>query len=145
MSSPTSLDPAPRTWGLMLEVWAATAPVRERALQRRGLTQNDARGLSCLDEAEGRPIGALAAEWGCDPSTATFIVDRLERAGLAKRKPSSADRRVKLVVLTRRGVRVKTELADELGTPPAAFDRLSPADLEVLEYVLRKLTPAESA
>jgi DNA-binding MarR family transcriptional regulator len=136
-----SEDAAQRAWRLMLDYVAATAPGRERSLQRRGLSANDSRALSSLDEDEGRPIGALASRWGCDPSNATFIIDRLEKAGLAKRRSSPADRRVKLVVLTRRGARTKAELADELNTPPPGFDRLSPADLEVLEYVLGKLVP----
>jgi DNA-binding MarR family transcriptional regulator len=46
---------------------------------------------------------SLADEWQCDPSHATFIVDRLEDLGLASRQPLLHDRRVKLVVLTRKG------------------------------------------
>jgi DNA-binding MarR family transcriptional regulator len=46
---------------------------------------------------------ALAREWRCDASTATWIVDRLEGKGLAERRAHATDRRVKLVVLTPRG------------------------------------------
>ena len=40
---------------------------------------------------------SLADEWECDPSYATWIVDRLEALGLAKRQVVLHDRRVKLV------------------------------------------------
>src|SRR5690242_18313955 len=74
---------------------------RSASLARRNLTPNDARALWSLQLDQGRPIGELAREWECDPSNATFIVDRLETAGLAARKPHPSDRRVKLVSLTR--------------------------------------------
>ena len=45
----------------------------------------------------------LATAMNCDPSYITAMIDDLERAGLATRRPSTTDRRVKTVVLTRRG------------------------------------------
>jgi hypothetical protein len=42
---------------------------------------------------------SLADEWRCDASNATWIVDRLEKLGLAERKTVPHGRRVKLVVL----------------------------------------------
>src|ERR1700742_3160852 len=104
---PSIAESAQRAWRLMSDYLAVTAPAREHSLQRRGFSANDARALLALTEDEGRPIGALAGEWSCDPSNATFIIDRLERAGLAKRRPDAGDRRVKLVVLTKRGLRAR--------------------------------------
>src|ERR1051326_4896104 len=88
---------AQRAWELMFNYLMATGPSRSRALGKRGLTPNDARALWSLADDRGTPIGALAKLWDCDPSNATFIVDRLVRAGYARREESSSDRRVKLV------------------------------------------------
>jgi DNA-binding MarR family transcriptional regulator len=117
----------------------STRPVRDESLARRNLTPNDARALGSLDRDIGRPIGSLAAEWGCDPSNATLIIDRLERLKLVERRPSPADRRVKLVKLTPRGARTKAELLDEFHAPPPAFLELDRADLEALERILKRI------
>jgi DNA-binding MarR family transcriptional regulator len=117
----------------------STRPVRDQSLARRKLTPNDARALGSLDQDCGRPIGSLATEWGCDPSNATLIIDRLERLKLVERQPSVADRRVKLVTLTGRGAQTKTQLLEEFHTPPPAFLKLDRADLETLERILKKL------
>ena len=87
---------------------------------------------------------SLADEWQCDPSNATFIVDRLEELGLASRQPLLHDKRVKLVVLTRKGEKTRTDLLREFHQPPPEFERLERADLEALERMLAKLTPAPS-
>ena len=83
---------------------------------------------------------SLADEWQCDPSNATFIVDRLEELGLASRQPLLNDKRVKLVVLTRKGEKTRTDLLHEFHRPPAEFDGLNRADLEALERIVAKLT-----
>lgn len=87
-------------------------------------------------------MGSLADEWECDPSNATWIVNHLEELGLARRQVVLHDRRVKLVVLTRKGQRTRTELLDEFHQPPSEFDALGRADLETLERLLTKLTPS---
>ena len=55
---------------------------------------------------------ALADEWECDASNATWMVDRLEKLGLAERRAVAEDRRIKQVILTAKGLRVRTELLD---------------------------------
>ena len=84
---------------------------------------------------------SLADEWQCDPSNATFIVDRLEKLGLASRQPLLHDKRVKLVVLTRKGEKTRTDLLHEFQQPPAEFKGLSRADLDALARIVAKLTP----
>ncbi len=141
-------DLAGRVWRMMFDYLIATSPSREDALARRGLTANDARGLWSLSQEEGRPLGSLAREWGCDPSNVTFIVDRLVRAGLASRTESEADRRIKLIALTEKGARIRQELLTEYHTPPEGVFRLSLRDLETLEPVLTRLvaeSPARSS
>jgi DNA-binding MarR family transcriptional regulator len=83
------------------------------------------------------PMG-LAEEWACDASNLTWIVDRLETLGLAQRRTVPHDRRVKLVVLTAKGLKTKTALMEEF-RPPAELLELDHVDLEDLQRVLEKL------
>jgi DNA-binding MarR family transcriptional regulator len=88
---------------------------------------------------------ALAAEWNCDASNATWIVNRLERSRLAKRLTSKTDRRVKLVVLTRHGVAVKRRLLASFHVPPVALLSLGRAELKSLQQALEVLADARTA
>jgi len=141
---------ARRAWRIMFDYLMVTSPARARSLERRRLTPNDARALWSLGSrgrsgdrpSKGRPIGALAREWGCDPANATFIIDRLEAAGLASRRDSATDRRVTLVSLTPKGAATKRALLREYQRPPAELRGLPQADLEILIEVLGKLRPA---
>ena len=83
---------------------------------------------------------SLADEWQCDPSNATFIVNRLEALGLASRQPLLNDKRVKLVVLTNKGEKTRAELLEDFHQPPPEFDGLDRTDLEALERIIGRLT-----
>jgi DNA-binding MarR family transcriptional regulator len=128
-----------RVWRAMFEVLMQSAPQRTMSLARRGLTPNDSRALFSLDAQKGRPMRSLAEEWKCDPSYTTWIVDRLEKLGLAERRAVPHDRRVKLVVLTQKGQRTKIQLETEFHEPPPEFAGLDRPDLEALERMLVKL------
>lgn len=125
----------------MFEFLMRSAPARTRALARRGLTPNDSRALFTLDRHEGRRMRSLAEAWECDPSNATWIVDRLEKLGLAARRPMPHDRRVTLVVLTSKGARTRAALLEEFHRPPPALAALSSEDLQALERILSQLAP----
>jgi len=141
MSGPghSKQDIAERAWRHMFNFLIATAPLRNESLSKRNLTPNDSRALNFLGRAPGHPLSALAREWGCDPSNATAIVDRLERAGLAERTPLESDRRVKLVVLTTYGAAVKEQLMAEFRVPPPQLLALTRVELEALDRILAKL------
>jgi DNA-binding MarR family transcriptional regulator len=121
---------------MLFELLIRSAPVRTASLARRELTPNDSRALFSLDPRTGRSMRSLADEWQCDPSNGTFIVDRLEELGVARRQPLLHDKRVKLVVLTRKGEKTRTDLLQEFHQPPPEFDRLERAELEALERML---------
>jgi DNA-binding MarR family transcriptional regulator len=142
MTSKTNETLARRVWQALFDVLIRSAPIRMARLARRGLTPNDSRGLFSLDPRTGRSMRSLADEWQCDPSNATFIVDRLEQLSLASRQPLLNDKRVKLVVLTRKGEKTRTELLQEFHQPPPEFDGLDRSDLEALDRIVTKLTSA---
>lgn len=136
---------AERVWRLMFDFLTRSAPQRTKSLGRRGLTPNDSRALFGLDPVEGRTMRSLADAWECDPSNATWIVDRLEKLGLAERRTVPHDRRVKQVVLTAKGQRIRAELMKEFHRPPAELAALDREDLEAVHRVLAKLSPEPPA
>ena len=134
---------AAEAWRPLVEFFFKTAKHRSRVLGRYGLTHGDARALGSLEPGEGRPMGALAEEWGCDASNATWMVDRLEERGLAERKASAIDRRVKLVVLTLLGRKIRAAIMEGMYEPPPELLRLDRADLEALRDALARLPGLE--
>ena len=55
-------------------------------------------------------MGRLARGLACDASNVTGIVDRLEARGLIERRPGASDRRVKVLVITREGERLRATM-----------------------------------
>ena len=136
---------ARRVWQALFDLLIRSAPLRTASLARRGLTPNDSRALFSLYSRTGRSMRSLADEWQCDPSNATFIVDRLEELGFVSRQPLLHDKRVKLVALTRKGEKTRADLLQEFHEPPAEFDGLDRSDLEALERIVVKLTAAPTS
>jgi DNA-binding MarR family transcriptional regulator len=123
----------------MFDFLVQSSAQRNQSLGRRGLTPNDSRALMTLDRHEGRPMRSLAETWECDASNATWIVDRLEKLGVAERRASPSDRRVKLVVLTEHGEKMKADLLEEFYTPPSELLALDRETLETLQRALSKI------
>jgi DNA-binding MarR family transcriptional regulator len=135
---------AEEAWGLLFDFFVTTRGERDPVFAKHGLTPNDAKALFSLD-AIGKTMGSLAGQWVCDASNATWIVDRLEKYGLAERRPSPGDRRVKMVVLTPKGTKIREEVMAEMHKPPAAVYDLDREDLEAIRDVARKLMASVSA
>jgi DNA-binding MarR family transcriptional regulator len=144
-SSALHADFARRVWRAMFDYLIRSAPRRTRSLARRGLSPNDSRALFSLAVSDGRPMRSLADEWQCDPSNATWIIDRLERFGPAEGRSVPHDRRVKLVALTPTGEKTRAQLLKEFHEPPPELARLPQDDLETLERILTKLATAGGA
>jgi DNA-binding MarR family transcriptional regulator len=65
-----------------------------------GLNRTDTRCLDIIERLESVNAGRLAAESGLSTGAVTTVLDRLERAGFARRVQDPADRRRVLVELT---------------------------------------------
>jgi DNA-binding MarR family transcriptional regulator len=104
-----------------------------------GITPGDLKALVWLIPGQPQPMRALADRWGSDASTMTWLVDRLEERGLVERRAHATDRRVRVVLLTEHGEKVRAELLDRLDRPPAAFADLSHAELQALGKLMPKL------
>jgi len=98
------------------------------------------KALLSLEPGEGQPMRHLAANWRCDASWVTGIVDALEERGYAERHPHPTDRRVKVVGITALGEKAKAKALDRLYEPPPSLrGRLSAAETKALRDLLRKL------
>jgi DNA-binding MarR family transcriptional regulator len=82
------------------------------ALEPLGLTTALFALLNLLGSREGAIQQELGAEMGIDPSTMVSLIDQLETAGLAKRRPRPADRRAREVAITPKGRRVLEQARD---------------------------------
>ena len=91
------------------------------------------------------PMTELAALLACDNSNVTGLIDRLEARGLVARQPSSQDRRVKHVVLTAAGRRLRERMLARVGRPTRGFERLSPDEQRQLGDLLRQLIRDDGA
>ena len=123
---------ANEAWRRIFDFIATTADQRDRTLERLDLSPGEVRALSSLAADAGKTMQTLATEWRCDASTATWLVDRLEKRGFAARRSAPDDRRVKLVSLTVLGSRTKRRLQAELYEPPPELLRLGEAELIAL-------------
>ncbi len=103
------------------------------------LTPQQAVTLHHLDDG-GRPMRELASLLRCDASNITGIADRLEAAGLVERRTSSTDRRVKALVPTATGRRIREELAGQLRELPPPIAVLSMDERRTLVGLLRRMT-----
>jgi DNA-binding MarR family transcriptional regulator len=95
--------------------------------------------LHLLEPERPVPMGQLAETLACDASNVTGLVDRLESRGLVHRRPAAADRRVRVLVLTPTGARLRALLLDRMTAPPAALERLSLREQRTLVRILRRL------
>jgi DNA-binding MarR family transcriptional regulator len=112
----------------------ATDIVDELVCQLMGVNRNDARCLDILDQHGSMSAGDLAEASRLTTGAITAVIDRLERAGYARRVPDPADRRRVLVELTQRAYETAVELMvepyQELYKPLAA--RYTDDDLRLL-------------
>jgi DNA-binding MarR family transcriptional regulator len=138
---------------LATEVWRTMAGFALARVQRgphltmlreMGLTPGHLKALSVLDPDEPRPMKAMSDALMCDPSMATWFVDRLEEKGLVERQPLPSDRRVKTVVLTPRGVQTRAMVTAALFEPPDELLALDSERLEALSVALASLPRAEN-
>jgi DNA-binding MarR family transcriptional regulator len=60
---------------------------------RVGMNRTDARCIDLIDQAGGMTAGELAKAAGLTTGAVTAVVDRLEKAGVARRVPDPDDRR----------------------------------------------------
>jgi DNA-binding MarR family transcriptional regulator len=114
---------------LFFRLWRASHTRIADALEPIGLTTALFGLLNVLGARHGAIQQELGSAMGIDPSTMVALIDELERAGLAKRRPHPTDRRAREVAITPKGRR--------------ALERGRALAMKVDDEVLRGLTAAE--
>ena len=83
----------------------------------------------------------LAGLLACDRSNVTGLVGRLEARGLLARVPDQRDRRLKQILLTDAGRKLRAALQERLFAESPATADLEPDERRRLLALLRRLTP----
>jgi DNA-binding MarR family transcriptional regulator len=115
---------------LFFWLWRASHTRFAAALESVGLTTALFGLLNFLGGREGAIQQEIGSEMGIDPSTMVSLIDELETAGLAKRRPHPTDRRAREVAITPKGRRVlkrarrmANQVEDEVLTGLTAAER----------------------
>ena len=137
-SAEPTTDAAREAWGLFWRIFMEDKRRRWAILSEMGLSPQQSMAISTLKPGEPMPMSSLADALHCDNSNVTGIVDRLEAAGLAERRPSERDRRVKAVVLTEKGEWTRIEIERRAGQPPPRLANLSERDATALRDILAR-------
>jgi DNA-binding MarR family transcriptional regulator len=128
---------------LFFRLWRSSHTQTAAALQSIGLTPALFAVLNFLRGQEGAIQQQIGSAMGIDPSTMVSLVDQLERAGLANRRPHPQDRRARAVLVTPKGRRTldrARELAQQVETD--VLRGLDPGERRQLVALLRKATAA---
>ena len=131
---------------LFFRLWRASHTLTGAALQSIGLTPALFAVLNYLRAGEGGIQQQIGSAMGIDPSTMVSLVDQLERAGLARRRPHPQDRRAREVLITPKGQRAlkrARELAEKVEDD--VLQGLSAAERRQLVGLLRKAFAAAPA
>jgi DNA-binding MarR family transcriptional regulator len=129
---------------LFFRLWRASHTRIADGLESIGLTPALFGILNVLGARKGATQKEIGSAMGIDPSTMVSLIDELEAAGLAQRRPHPIDRRAREVVITpkgrrllERGRRMALQVEDEvLGGLTAAERR------ELLSLLRRALASA---
>jgi DNA-binding MarR family transcriptional regulator len=110
-----------------------------------GMNRTDARCIDLIDQAGGMTAGELARAAGLTTGAVTAVVDRLERAGLARRVHDTADRRRVRIEATPKVWEVTEPLLGPmLLESQAILDDYGDAELERFTEFLRRVTELQS-
>lgn len=126
---PAGLDELPGHYIRRLQQIAVAVFLQET--EAHGLTPVQFAALHTVGHMPGIDQRTLAGRVGLDTSTVAGVIDRLEARGLIERQASPADRRVRLLALTREGSK--------------ALQAVEPDMLKAQERILAPLRKAERA
>ena len=130
-------DPGSQAWSLMHWMMVTNKQRLFAIAQEFELAPQQMIALRMLG-AGPRKMSELAQALFCDNSNVTGIVDRLEEQGLVRREAAEGDRRVKLLVLTDDGERMRVEITKRMAEPPPQIASLSEADQRALRDILTR-------
>jgi DNA-binding MarR family transcriptional regulator len=117
------------------------AHVRKRAV-KLGLTAAQA---TALRELTGpMTMSELAERMSCEPSNATYVIDKLEERGLLERRSHPTDRRAKQLVLKPDGTELRERLLEFL-SQESPLAGLTPQEQSLLHNLLHRAVTYRAA
>ena len=119
----------------LVNAWDAYLEARVREMDV-GLTGRQATALWMAKDPLS--MGELSTQLSCDPSSATGIVDRLERKGLVRRVADPGDRRAKRVELTPDGKALRRRIEQRVMAARPSVAGLTKAEQRQLRGLLQK-------
>jgi MarR family transcriptional regulator, organic hydroperoxide resistance regulator len=137
-TSTPAVSPASEAWSLIFELLHLSKKRFMAIASEFDLSPPQVMALRQLDPDEPKPMSELAMALRCDNSNVTGIVDRLEDRGLVERRAAEHDRRVKMLLMTPRGAKIRAQLGARLNEPPAPLAGLSPEDQLALRDIMRR-------
>jgi MarR family transcriptional regulator, organic hydroperoxide resistance regulator len=138
VSADRSTTAAREAWQMFWRIFMLDKRRRWAIMSDLGISAQQAMAIGSLKPGEPMPMSALAEALQSDNSSITGIVDRLEAAGLAERRPHERDRRVKAVVLTEKGEWMRIEIERRAGEPPPQIAALPDEDAIALRDILTR-------
>ena len=127
---------AQEAWGLFWRIFSEDKRRRFAIFTELGIAPMQAQALIALEPGTPLAMSALAERIHCDNPNVTGIADRLEAAGAIERRSAEHDRRVKTLLLTPEGERLRAEVQRRMSVPPPPIAQLSDADAEQLREIL---------
>jgi MarR family transcriptional regulator for hemolysin len=107
MTHPSADAPVTEFAGqLFFRLWRAFHTRTAEVLDTVGLTPALFALLNVIGARQGAIQQELGSALGIDRSTMVSLIDQLESAGLAARRPSATDRRAREIAITRKGRRL---------------------------------------
>ncbi len=123
-----------------LRAIAVAEPLQRELARRYGVALSDVHALRALRDLGEVPMNRLAAALDIKPSSATYLVDRLEGARLVERGADPGDRRVTTLRLTDRAQEALGDKAlFETSGIVRRVERLSTGERLVLATLLERM------
>jgi DNA-binding MarR family transcriptional regulator len=130
---------ARRAWGLLMGAGQRHLETVTAGIEEMGLSKVMAQFLGAVCQSPPGPTNQLATRFGVDPGWVTDIVDRLEARGQLVRRPSTEDRRVKILEVTDAGRETFQSMEALFATPPAELLDAPREDLLALVRIAERL------
>ncbi len=128
-SADVAEDPTLKLWVVLARAYAAVAEHVRADVARHGLTPSEFGALEALYHKGPMLLGEVQRKILVSSGGITYVMDRLERKGLAERRPCPEDRRASFAALTAEG--------------EALIARIFPAHRAALEEVFSVLDDEE--
>jgi MarR family transcriptional regulator, organic hydroperoxide resistance regulator len=128
-----------RAWQLLMKFFFAQRGHLPSCGARFDLSPIQCHVLHLIEPRRPLPMSRLADTLSCDASNVTGLVDRMESRGLVRRQSSPEDRRVKVIQLTAKGARLRTEMLRQMTGGSRPMSRLSLDQRRALVNILEAL------